>query len=47
MPMPMPGKGEARGKGDRVEQSVPEREDFRNYKGLPPAAKECLTNLSL
>jgi hypothetical protein len=31
---PMPSKGEARGKGDRIEQSVPESEDFRNYKGL-------------
>jgi hypothetical protein len=30
MPLPMPSKGEARGKEDRVEQSVPEREDFRN-----------------
>jgi hypothetical protein len=28
--MPMPSKGEARGKAGRVEQSVPEREDFRN-----------------
>jgi hypothetical protein len=30
MPMPIPSKEEARGKGDQVEQSVPEREDFRN-----------------
>jgi hypothetical protein len=29
MPIPIPSKGEARGKGD-VEQSVPEREDFRD-----------------
>jgi hypothetical protein len=35
MPMPIPSKGEARGKGDKVGQSVSEREDFRNYKGLP------------